>query len=65
MKPEIDYYLLYPCPCCGAKAKFTEAFNSARWLYWIECTECGLSSPPFPTKEECQEIWNKRVKTKK
>ena len=59
-KPEIDIYFLYVCPFCSGDAKFVEANCSKGWLYWVKCTECGSSTPAFTTKEECQDIWNRR-----
>lgn len=50
---------LLPCPCCGAKATYTETDNN-KWL--VECMGCILSaSVPTHCKEYAQGFWNRRT----
>ena len=58
--PEIDSYIIYCCPCCGADAMWCSANTPKGYMYWIKCTDCRLSTQPYLTKEEAQDVWNVR-----
>ena len=38
---------LKPCPFCGGKAvlKQDSGFDYGSYIYWVECSGCGASSP--------------------
>lgn len=52
------------CPCCGGKAK---DFSERRWwdgidvAYRIKCTDCGMRTEWFKTKQFAREAWNRRA----
>lgn len=48
---------LKPCPFCGGKA--TKEQIGRAWD--IECEDCQSSTRMYPTPEEAEEAWNRRV----
>lgn len=51
---------LKPCPFCGGKPK---RMGDKIWNdYWIVCSKCGVTTPRLCSKEEVNDLWNKRVK---
>lgn len=54
---------LYPCPFCGASAKFSEAW-SGRVCYGVVCTGCKARTPirgGNDGKLRAAELWNRRT----
>jgi len=52
---------LKPCPCCGGNADidYIDDGNSMG-DFWIECSECEMTSANDRSQEEAIKIWNKR-----
>lgn len=48
---------LKPCPFCGYK-------NNVVWgnkSFWVTCEGCGIETQIFETKEDAEQMWNRRV----
>ena len=55
---------LKSCPFCGGKAKQESdmCWDASRYLYYVECADCGASTDVwYQSEEEAVEAWNRRT----
>lgn len=48
------------CPFCGSGAVFVPQGD----LHAVHCSQCGISTPTMPTKEQAQNLWNRRDRSR-
>ena len=53
---------LKPCPFCGGEAEEGESLDYEHFT--VVCWACVIDGPAKPTREEANEAWNRRVKSK-
>ena len=53
--------VLKPCPLCGGKGIMYEVRGEG---HFVQCENCGLTTPPHPYAVRSEQIWNGKVRVK-
>lgn len=48
---------LKPCPFCGHENNIVWGYKN----FWVTCEGCGIETQLFETKEDAEQMWNRRV----
>ena len=59
-KPDDKRSELKPCPFCGSKQVEYEKAEDFGGTY-VECYNCGVTSPVVANKEKAAAVWNRRA----
>lgn len=52
---------LKACACCGSAAKFEAQRFCHPPKHWVKCTNCGMSSDAYSSKDSARLAWNQRT----